>query len=76
MDHVGRSEVRFARRLFGKGRRLLRRPPLVFRQVLSIDLPARLMLRDVALGDVGLRTLDRHRDAAVTSVIPSLSCRW
>jgi hypothetical protein len=26
--------------------------------------------------DVGLRTLDRHRDAAVTSVIPSLWCRW
>ena len=24
---------------------------------------------------VDLRTLDRHRDAAVTSVIPSLSCR-
>jgi hypothetical protein len=24
---------------------------------------------------VDLRTLDRHRDAAVTSLIPSLSCR-
>jgi hypothetical protein len=24
---------------------------------------------------IGLRTLDRHRDAAVTSLIPSLSCR-
>jgi hypothetical protein len=26
-------------------------------------------------GDVDLRTLDRHRDAAVTSLIPALSCR-
>jgi hypothetical protein len=25
--------------------------------------------------DAVLRTLDRHRDAAVTSLIPSLSCR-
>src|SRR3984893_16711298 len=25
--------------------------------------------------DIDLRTLDRHRDAAVTSLIPSLSCR-
>jgi hypothetical protein len=25
--------------------------------------------------DIELRTLDRHRDAAVTSLIPSLSCR-
>jgi hypothetical protein len=25
--------------------------------------------------DVDLRTLDRHHDAAVTSLIPSLSCR-
>jgi hypothetical protein len=24
---------------------------------------------------IDLRTLDRHRDAAVTSLIPSLSCR-
>jgi len=25
--------------------------------------------------DIDLRTLDRHPDAAVTSLIPSLSCR-
>lgn len=25
--------------------------------------------------DIDLRTLDRHRDAAITSLIPSLSCR-
>jgi hypothetical protein len=25
---------------------------------------------------IDLRTLDRHRDAAVTSLIPSLSCRF
>jgi hypothetical protein len=23
-----------------------------------------------------LRTLDRHHDAALTSLIPTLSCRW
>ena len=27
------------------------------------------------IGSVDLRTLDRHPDAAVTSLIPSLSCR-
>ena len=26
-------------------------------------------------GDVNLRTLDRHPDAAITSLIPALSCR-
>jgi hypothetical protein len=28
-----------------------------------------------AMRDIDLRMLDRHRDAAVTSLIPSLSCR-
>jgi hypothetical protein len=45
--------------------------PLPFTPTIGAYCPACRTTRDI-----DLRTLDRHRDAAVTSVIPSVSCRW
>jgi hypothetical protein len=61
--------------------RQARRMPLLFAPTIGAALAARHHFLWVycpacqTTRDIDLRTLDRHRDAAVTSLIPSLSCR-
>jgi hypothetical protein len=61
--------------------RQARRMPLLFAPTIGAALAARHHFLWVycpacrTTRDIDLRALDRHRDAAVTSLIPSLSCR-
>ena len=61
--------------------RQARRMPLLFAPTIGAALTARHHFLWVycpacrTTRDIDLRTLDRHRDAAITSLIPSLSCR-
>ena len=58
--------------------RQARRMPLLFAPTIGAALTARhhfLWVYCPACRTIDLRTLDRHRNAAVTSLIPSLSCR-
>ena len=61
--------------------RQARRTPMLFAPTIGAALTARywfLWVRCPACRttqSIDLRTLDRHRDATVTSLIPSLSCR-
>ena len=61
--------------------RQARRMPLLFAPTIGAALAARHHFLWVycpacrTTRDIDLRTLDRHRDAAVTSLIPLLSCR-
>jgi hypothetical protein len=61
--------------------RQARRMPLLFTPTIGAALAARHHFLWVycpacrTTRDIDLRTLDRHRDAAVTSLIPLLSCR-
>jgi hypothetical protein len=61
--------------------RQARRMPLLFAPTIGAALTARHHFLWVycpacrTTRDVDLRSLDRHRDAAITSLIPSLSCR-
>jgi hypothetical protein len=61
--------------------RQARRMPLLFAPTIGAALTARHHFLWVycpacrTTRDIDLRTLDRHRDAAVTSLIPLLSCR-
>lgn len=61
--------------------RQARRMPLIFSPTIGAAIAARhwfLWVRCPACrstSSIDLRTLDRHRDTAVTSLIPSLSCR-
>ncbi len=61
--------------------RLAERMPMLFSPTIGAAITARywyLWVRCPACrmtNAVDLRTLDRHRDAAVTSLIPALSCR-
>ena len=71
-----------AERLIGAwNERQAKRMPLLFSPTIGAAIAARywfLWVRCPAcrtIQAVDLRTLDRHRDAAVTSLIPSLSCR-
>jgi hypothetical protein len=71
-----------AERLIGAwNERQARRMPLLFAPTIGAALAARYHFLWVycqacrTTRDIDLRTLDRHRDAAVTSLIPSLSCR-
>ena len=58
-----------------------KRMPMLFSPTIGAAITARywfLWVRCLACGTINaldLRTLDRHRDAAVTSLIPALSCR-
>ena len=58
-----------------------KRMPMLFSPTIGAAIAARywfLWLRCPAcrtINAIDLRTLDRHRDAAVTSLIPALSCR-
>jgi len=58
-----------------------KRMPMLFSSTIGAAVAARcwfLWVRCPAcrtINAIDLRTLDRHRDAAVTSVIPALSCR-
>jgi hypothetical protein len=62
-------------------KRQARRMPLLFTPTVGTALKARHHFLWVyrpacrTTRDIDLRTLDRHRDAAITSLIPSLSCR-
>ena len=71
-----------AERLIGAwNERQARRMPLLFAPTIGAALAARHHFLWVycpacrSTRDIDLRTLDRHRDATVTSLIPSLSCR-
>jgi hypothetical protein len=71
-----------AERLIGAwNERQARRMPLLFAPTIGAALTARHHFLWVycpscrTTRNIDLRTLDRHRDAAITSVIPSLSCR-
>src|SRR4249920_4078373 len=71
-----------AERLIGAwNERQSRRMPLLFAPTIGAALAARHHFLWVycpscrTTRNIDLRTLDRHRDAAVTSLIPSLSCR-
>jgi hypothetical protein len=71
-----------AERLIGAwNERQARRMPLLFAPTIGAALTSRHHFLWVycpaccTTRDIDLRTLDRHRDAAVTSLIPSLSCR-
>jgi hypothetical protein len=61
--------------------RQVRRMPLLFAPTIGAALATRYYFLWVycpacrTMRDIDLRTLDRHRDATVTSLIPSLSCR-
>jgi hypothetical protein len=61
--------------------RQARRMPLLFAPTIGAAVKARCWFLRVycpacrTMRDIDLRVLDRHRDAAVTSLIPSLSCR-
>jgi hypothetical protein len=61
--------------------RQARRMPMLFSPTIGAAIAARywfLWVRCPAcrtINAIDLRTLDRHRDAAVTSLIPALSCR-
>jgi hypothetical protein len=61
--------------------RQARRMPLLFAPTIGAALTARHHFLGVYCPacrntrDIDLRTLDRHRDAAVTSLIPLMSCR-
>ena len=61
--------------------RQARRMPLLFAPTIGAAVKARCWFLWVycpacrTMRDIDLRVLDRHRDAAVTSLIPSLSCR-
>jgi hypothetical protein len=61
--------------------RQARRMPMLFSPTIGAAIAARYWFLWVrcpacrATGSVDLRTLDRHRDAAVTSLVPALSCR-
>jgi hypothetical protein len=61
--------------------RQARRMPLLFAPTVGAAVTARYWFLWVycpayrTMRDIDLRTIDRHRDAAVTSLIPSLSCR-
>jgi hypothetical protein len=61
--------------------RQARRMPLLFAPTIGAALAARHHFPWIycpacrTTRDIDLRTLDRHRDAAVTSLIPYLSCR-
>jgi hypothetical protein len=61
--------------------RQAKRMPMLFSPTIGAAIAARywfLCVRCPAcrtINAVDLRTLDRHRDAAVTSLIPALSCR-
>ena len=61
--------------------RQARRMPLLFAPTIGVALATRYYFLWVycpacrTARDVDLRALDRHHDAAVTSLIPSLSCR-
>ena len=61
--------------------RQAKRMPMLFSPTIGASIAARywfLWVRCPACrttNAIDLRTLDRHRDAAVTSLIPSLSCR-
>jgi hypothetical protein len=61
--------------------RQARRMPLLFAPTIGAALTARRHFLWVycpacrTTRDIDLRTIDRHRDAAVTSLIPLLSCR-
>ena len=62
--------------------RQAKRMPMLFSPTIGAAIAARywyLWVRCPAcrtIQAIDLRTLDRHRDAAVTSMIPSLSCRF
>jgi hypothetical protein len=62
-------------------KRQANRMPMLFSPTIGAAITARywfLWLRCPAcrtINAIDLRTLDRHRDAAVTSLIPALSCR-
>jgi hypothetical protein len=71
-----------AERLIGAwNERQARRMPLLFAPTIGAALASQHHFLWVycpacrTTRDIDLRTLDRHRDAAVTSLIPSLSCR-
>jgi hypothetical protein len=61
--------------------RQVRRMPLLFAPTIGAALATRYYFLWVycpacrTMRDIDFRTLDRHRDATVTSLIPSLSCR-
>jgi hypothetical protein len=61
--------------------RQAKRMPMLFSPTIGAVVAARYWFLWVrcpacrATGSVDLRTLDRHRDASVTSLIPALSCR-
>lgn len=61
--------------------RQARRMPLLFAPTIGAAVMARYWFLWIhcpacpTVWDINLRLLDRHRDAAVTSLIPSLSCR-
>jgi hypothetical protein len=62
--------------------RQLRRMPLLFAPTIGAAVTARYWYLWVhcpacrTIRDIDLRKIDRHRDAAVTSLIPALSCRF
>jgi hypothetical protein len=71
-----------AERLIGAwNERQARRMPLLFAPTIGAALAAQYHFLWVycpacrTTRDIDLRALDRHRDAAITSLIPSLSCR-
>ena len=57
--------------------RQAKRMPLLFAPTIGAALASRWVycLACRTMRDIDLRTLDRHRDAAISSLIPSLSCR-
>ena len=65
----------------GWNERRAKRVPMLYSPTIGAAIAARywfLWLRCRAcrtINSIDLRTLDRHRDAAVTSLIPALSCR-
>jgi hypothetical protein len=58
-----------------------KRMPMLFSPTIGVAIAARYLFLWVrcpacrTINAIDLRTLDRHRDAAVTSLIPTLSCR-
>ena len=71
-----------AERLIGAwNERRAKRMPLIFSPTIGAAIAARYWFLWVrcracrSTSSIDLRTLDRHRDAAVTSLIPALSCR-
>jgi hypothetical protein len=70
-----------AKCLIGGNERQAKRMPMLFSPTIGAAIAAGfwfLWVRCPAcrtINAIDLRTLDRHRDAAVTSLIPALSCR-